>query len=138
MTTGIHIELGPSTDYRRAAYGIVLESVTVHTISGPGVHNRHHAHKIEVWENRPSKVAGADPDQLVDPHGQPTEAPYTVITAAQASVISAHPIARDPYGAALAIGDVVVLTLHGYRIGIYTITAGRLADPHLVPVAAVI
>lgn len=131
------IALVPEQPYRRDQYGVLLVSETVHTILGRGVHNRGFAHEIAVWENRPSKARDADPSVLVTPHGQPTEERYTILTSAQATVISAT---RDPnereHGEALAIGEIVELTIHGYAIGQFTITAGNLRDPHLVPVTA--
>lgn len=136
MTSGITIDLQAGDAQRRAAYGILLESITVHPIVGRGVHNRGSLHRIQVWENRPSKVTGADPDQLVDPRGRPTSAPYSVTTSAQPVIIAAHPIERAPEGAALSIGDTVVLAVSGYRIGEYVVEAEYLRDPHLVPVTA--
>lgn len=131
-TTATRIDLKPDTDYRRDNYGVLLVSETLHTMSGRGVHNRSFNHEIEVWENRPAKWNGADPDQLVTPHGEPTEERYTFLTKAVPTVITAWPEERQEQGPGLAVGDQVELYVHGLSIGTFTVTAGVLRDPILL------
>lgn len=131
----VTINLRPTATYRRDNYGVLLESETVHDMTGSGLHNRHHPHRIEVWENRPSKVHGADPDVLVTPHGDPTEERYTILTSAQAVVISDPPQQRDVEGPVLAVGSRVALAVNGFEIGEYVIHPAPLRDPVLLPLA---
>lgn len=124
------IELKPADSYSTEHYGILFESVARYPMTGAGLHNRHHDHIVKLWENRERD------GQLIDPHGRPTTDSHSVTTSAQAIVITAHPAMRNeqPRGEALAIGEVVQLTVNGYPIGEYRIEAGRLSDPDLVKV----
>jgi hypothetical protein len=131
--TATRIDLKPADDYRRDNYGVLLESETLHTMSGRGVHNRSFNHEIQVWENRPSKVTVADPDQLVTPHGQPTEERYHFQTKAVPTVLTAWKEERQEQGPGLAVGDQVELYVQGFSIGTFTVTAGVLRDPILLP-----
>lgn len=135
MTTH-RINLRPDADDRRDSYGVLLVSEQVHRVTGRGVHNPHHNHEIQVWENRPSKARGADPDVKVTPYGDPTEEDYTFTTSAQATVISAHRLGNErTEGDTLAIGDVLELAVNGYVLGRFVLTAKSLHDPILVPEA---
>jgi hypothetical protein len=134
--TTTRVDLLPAGDYRRDQYGVLLVSHTEHDVKGRGVHNPHHPHQIEVWENRPGKFRGADPDVLVSPvDNQPTDEQYTVLLSPRAVVISAHPGEQTPQGATLYLGDVVELAIHGYVIGTYRIDARPHHNPHLTRVA---
>ncbi len=99
-------------------------------MTGAGLHNRHSDHVVKVWQNRERD------GQLIDPHGRPTTDSHSVTTSAQATVITAHPALRNqqPVGPALAVGQLVRLTVNGYPLGTYRIEAGRLSDPVLVKV----
>jgi hypothetical protein len=126
------IDLADAGDYRRDSYGLLMESTTAHMIAGRDVHNRGFRHLIQVWENRPSKARGADPDQLVTPHGDPTTERYSVTTSPQATIISARPDpTRVPDGPALAIDQEVELRVHGYSIGVFAIRSKFLHNPVL-------
>lgn len=130
------IAMSPASDYRRDNYGVLLESDTIHTVTGAGVHNRHHGHVLEVWENRPSRANGADPAVLVDPFGRPTEDRYTVILAAKATVIAARPTGDEKAdGTVIALGDHVTLTVAGFPTHTYRVQAGRMTDPVAVRIA---
>lgn len=127
----ITINLTAGNEYRRNNYGILLVSETVHDIVGPRVHNPYSAHRLDVWENRPSV---AHPGIVVDPRGKQTTEPYTYLLSAQATVISAHRTAQPVEGPELCLGQVVVLKVHGYSLGHFQIRALPLHDPHLVKI----
>lgn len=126
------INLQPASPYRGETYGVLLESETQHDVTGPGVHNRHHPHRLDVWEHR-RRYNDGDEVLWVDPHGNPTKARYSYLLSARPVVIAARPVDRTPEGPALAIGDVVTLAIHGYELGQFRVTARPLADPVLVP-----
>ena len=130
MTT---IDLTAASDYQREHYGVLLESVTQHSVTGKGVHNRSHPHTVDVWANR-LEFADGRAECYLDPRGRATEAPYSFLLKAQAVVISINKIDRPAQGDTLAIGDIVRLTVHGFSIGWFQIMALPLHDPHLVPV----
>lgn len=125
------VEMKPASTYRSREYGVLLESVTRHDMTGPGVHNRHHPHSIQVWENRVRDGV------LTDPHGKPTSERYSVLTSAHAVVITAHREERPPQGPMLQVGDTVILHVNGFEIGQYEVTAKALHDPVLVKVEEV-
>lgn len=142
----IIIDLVPASAYDRENYGILFDGAALHTMTGRGVHSRHHPHRIQLWDNsiRPnndpefwSEFSGKrGPGAYVGPDGKGTDAQLSIVLNAQAVVISAY---ADPdalsYGDALAIGDVVQLRYpDGTVTGAWQITARDLADPVLVPV----
>lgn len=123
----VTIELAPSTADRRDSYGVLLESELQYDVAGPGLHNPHHPHTIQLWECRERD------GQLVDPNGRPTTEAHVVLMSAQAVVITAHPMrGRSRADVVLHIGDTVRLAVNGYPLGEYRIEAGRLSDPRLV------
>lgn len=135
IDTRRHIELVPEGEYRRETYSIPLVSATVHDFVGRGIHNPHHRHQLSVWDNaRRSGLPNGTP--FVDPQGDPTGDRYSYLWTPHANVISAHPALRDndPVGPALQLGEVVVLTIHGYELGEFEIRANSLRNPHMVRV----
>lgn len=129
----ITVDLKDAGDYRRDNYGVLMESVTRHTVTGKGVHNRGYNHRVDIWENRPSRARDADPSVIVDPHGNPTAERYSYLLKAEAGVIAAHPYEREPQGADLAPGDVLTLRIYGYDLGDFQIRVTRaFHDPELV------
>jgi hypothetical protein len=114
------INLEPVTTRDGARYGLVLESPTLHKVTGPGLHNRSFPHVVQVWLKR-------DQPGVVEVHLK-----------AQAVVIAAHASMRDQrtYGPDLAVGEVVALTIGGDYLtwGQHRIVARSLADPALVAV----
>jgi len=128
MTT---IALVPTSDYRRDTYGVVLTSATEHYFAGSRVHNPHHAHRLDVWDNALRRF----PDgTYTDPNGHTTTQRYSYDWSPQATVISAHRVDAATRGETLHVGEVVELTIHGYSIGHFAIGAAPLHDPHLTPV----
>lgn len=131
---------------RRDFYGITHVSATVHDVTGPGVHNRHHPHKVQVWDNatRPRDETSESmkyhpqqhlrhlPGKYIDPNGRPTDDMVTFLLSAESVVISNPPtIVR--YGTALAIGDEVRLRFPDGILSVpMTVTARSLRDPELV------
>lgn len=112
-----------------------MTSATQHMFTGPGIHNRNHAHSLDVWENRPSKARGADPSVIVDPRGRPTDEPYSFLWSPHANVIALHPVGDQPVmGEPLALGDLVAVRIHGYVLGVFKVEAQSLSNPHLTPV----
>lgn len=141
-TTAKQIELAPATEYRRDTYGVMLTSATVHMFTGTRVHNPHHTHTLDVWDNSVRTIVGEHPDcgadcqgpTYVDPSGQNTTERYSYVFNPNATVLSAHPGTPTPYGAELSIGDTVELTLHGVVIATIVIAAKSLDNPHGVRV----
>ena len=130
MTT---IDLTRAAEHRREHYGILLTGRTEHRFVGPGIHNPHHRHQLDVWENRP-EFADGRAECYLDPKGKPTANRYSFLFSAQASVISATPVAVPDVGEDLSLGEPVQLTIEGFSIGWFQIKAERYHDPHLVPV----
>jgi hypothetical protein len=125
------INLVPEDKYRRETYGIPLVSETQHDFAGRGIHNRHHRHSLDVWDN----IVRPDPNgsgQMIDPHGQVTSERYSYSFSPHANVISAHRGAQPVMGSELRLGDVVILQVHGYEIGLFQVRARALHNPHLV------
>lgn len=128
------INLGPEASSRREAYGVLLTSETRHTVtSGAGkrVHNPHHPHRLDVWENR-VEVPGSG--VFTDPSNRPTSERYSYLLSPLAVVISASHQSRAPEGPTIAIGDRVELKVHGYSLGLFRVDARPLHDPHLTPI----
>lgn len=122
------IDLKPAVG-RRARYGIVYESTTVHPVTGRGVHNPAHHHRLDVWVN-----PHAGPGEYLDPDGNLTDQPMTMCLTAVASVISAPRVGDEVVrGPSLAVGETVEVSVGGeFKIGNFTVTAGNLRDPFLV------
>lgn len=127
------INLVPKEVYWRDTYGIALTSETYHDVVGPGVHNRHFPHQVDVWDN--SARANAD-GTYRDPSGYTTDRRYTFSLKARSVAIVADPAMADhtPHGAALQIGQTVELAVHEFVIGRFKVAARQLGDPDLVPV----
>lgn len=121
------VVLRPASEYRAKTYGIIFESETLHDFFGSGIHNRHHQHRLEVWENRDG----------LDPHGQPTAEAYSYLWSPQAIVITAERGVPEKVGFDLKIGDVVEVALDEgalLSVGTFQVRARPLRDPHLVKV----
>lgn len=130
------IDLGPEASSRREAYGVLLTSETRHTVtSGAGkrVHNPHHPHRLDVWENREHSI-GSKTAGYLDPSNRPTSERYSYLLSPLAVVISASHQSRVPEGPTIAIGDRVELKVHGYSLGLFRVDARPLHDPHLTPI----
>jgi hypothetical protein len=122
------VDLVPAGAYWRDAYGILLESETMHDFTGRGIHNPHHRHTLQVWENKPANDGSG---LLKSPDGSGnTSEPYTFLWSPSANVISAHPGEPVKQGPTLALGDVVTLKVHGYVIGQIQCRARSLHNPH--------
>jgi hypothetical protein len=145
------IVIGEADAYDREHYGITGRSVGTYYVTGPNVHNRHHAHQINVWDNtvRPNRTQGepvryvgnygmksGGPGKYRDPNGNDTDAATSVLMSAQASVITAHAALRPtPAVGTLTVGDVVTLVDGvGRLIGTYRVTSKMLSDPYLAPI----
>lgn len=133
MSKHITVDLEPASEYRRKSYGVLMQSVTEHDFSGPRIHNRHHGHRLDVWENRLEYRDGRE-RCFLDPNGHGTAERYSYLWSAQATVISARPLKRTPQGETLRVGDVVTLKIHGYVLGDFQVRALPLHDPHMVKV----
>lgn len=148
-TVIVMADAGPNT------YGITHKSVFVYRMTGPGLHNRYKPHRIRVWDNtnrpnnRPdtynSMTGKPGPGAYLDPSGKGTENPISYLTAAEPTAMTntgtnTGTVASGQVYAniTLAVGDVVSLLLPDYTLlGPFTITAGPLSDPVLMPVPAV-
>ena len=124
------IRLAAAPVYRSEHYGVIYESITQHDVTGPGVHNRHHPHRVDVWENRLDRRdrEHGGTGQIVDPHGNVTTDRFSFLLSPQAVMITAH--RRDdvaPQGETLRIGSLV--RLPGF--GVFRIAARPLHNPHL-------
>ena len=100
----------PADDYDRENYGVTWQSAGTVDVTGSGVHNRHHAHRVYVKGN------GA-----------------RVTLDAQVTVIAATPVDRPVHLGTVAIGDVIGLRF-GAHVSEYVVTSRPFADPILVPV----
>jgi len=133
MTT-YSLDLVPASDYDRASYGILLTSATQHDFTGRGIHNPHHRHTLQVWDNsrRPNREAeGAAGQAYLDPQHQPTDQRYSFRWSPHANVISLHQVDVLPaVGPTLRLGDVLTLNIHGYVIGEIQCRARSLQNPH--------
>lgn len=127
----MRINLIPASDYKRETYGIVLVSETEHRFTGRGIHNPHHGHVLQVWNNAKREQADGT---FLDPHNRPTPMLHSFEWAPEALVIAAHPVFRRQAGESLVLGDHVELYVHGFRIDEYVVEARPLHDPHLTPV----
>lgn len=132
MTT---IDLRRESDYQRDNYGILLTSKTSHRVTGRGVHNPHHDHVLKVWENKMRDDYEGQAEAYKDPRGDFTERRYSFLLSPQANVISARPIATgfEP-GGSITLGEIIQVSIEGFGIGWFQVFAGRLQNPHLVPV----
>ncbi len=151
MTTAL-ISLAPGSDYDRERYGITHHSTHVFRVTGKGVHNRSHPHRVQVWDNtlRPN----TDPDRLteftgrvgpgayLDPQGKGTDSPITVTTSAEAVAVTndGRTTGTEASGQVwapetVAIGDFVALVYpDGTMSDPYRLTARPLGDSGLTPV----
>lgn len=135
----ITIELRPTEARRRDSYGIVLESVTAHDVVGHLVHNPHHRHVVQVWENREREDR---PGVRQDPHGRPTTARYSYLLSAVPTVIAAVPYMQQEQGPmqqeqgpTLPLESEVELSVNGYVLGVFDILGRRMGDPILTRVS---
>jgi hypothetical protein len=152
----IAIEMAVASRYDQNSYGILFISRYVYRITGRGVHNRSHPHRIKVWDNtgRPNADPGRiseflgraiGPGRYIGPDGRGTDDEASATTSAESvaitnsgtntgTVASGQVYADD----SLAIGDKVMLVLPGGRMpvsALLTVTASPLSDPILVPVS---
>jgi hypothetical protein len=127
------INLVPKEVYWRDTYGIVLVSETYHDVVGPGVHNRHFPHQVDVWDN---SARVNDDGTYRGPDNKSTDRRYTFSLKARSVAIVADSAMADrtPHGVALQIGQTVELAVHEFVIGRFKVAARQLGDPDLVPV----
>jgi hypothetical protein len=130
MTTTT-VNLVPASKYERETYGILLVSETEHDFVGRGIHNRHHGHILQVWENKPLYIGDEAERFYRDPRGGTTPERFSYLWSPQAVVISAHPGKNVEQGEPLALGDTVTVAVHGYPLGDFTVAARSLHNPHL-------
>lgn len=131
MTT---IDLTREQDYRRDNYGVLLTSKSRYDVVGKGVHNPHHRHSIDVWENQMRDDYEGQAEAYKDPMGRPTVDRYSFLLSPHASVISDRPTDRAPDGGAIEMGGLVQLKIEGFGIGWFQVMHRPSHDPHLVPV----
>jgi hypothetical protein len=137
---------------RAAEYGIRFESAYVFKMAGKGLHNRHHPHRIKVWDNtnrpnpHPGQIRHTDHGSIggegryLDPFNQGTDSAATVTTSAEAIAITnsgtnTGTVASGQVYASksLAIGQRVTLrTPQGEMPEVYVVTAQPFSDPILV------
>lgn len=133
MTENIVVYVQPGDDYNRKEYGIVLKSATQHDFAGGGIHNRHHPHVLQVWDNAAREQ---EDGTYLDPYHRPTDERYSYEWSPQAVVISAHRgEPRPEEGDTLRLQDVVELRIagSGYVLGQFRVVARPLHNPHMVP-----
>lgn len=133
MTKHITVDL-VEADANRKSYGILMVSATDHDFTGRGIHNRHHTHTLQVWENRLEFADGRAACYL-DPQGLPSEERYSFLWSPNATVIALRQVGPvRTIGQSLALGDVVTLKVHGYDLGDFQCRARSLHNPHMVKV----
>lgn len=129
------IKLKATTADRRAFYGLLFESETLHYLSGAGLHNRSFPHRVQVWVSKLSKRTD-DLARISEPVYRSCNGEVTTRNAlsfqlsAESVMIASTPVDRDPQGEALRIGEVI--ELEGF--GRFKIVAEWLSDPKLLPV----
>jgi hypothetical protein len=130
------IDLTRESDDRRDSYGILLTSKEVFTMVGSGIHNPHHDHSLDVWENKIRPDYEGQELAYVDPRGKHTDASHSFLFSALATVISNERGARTRRRAdrAYSPGDILRLTIEGFPIGWFQVRARPLDNPYLVPV----
>lgn len=130
------IDLTRESDDRRDSYGVLLTSKEVFSVVGSGVHNPHHDHSVDVWENKIRPDYEGQELAYVDPRGKHTSTSHSFLMAPLPSVIAlqADPTARRRASEALSLGDIVRLTVEGFPIGWFQVRARPLDNPYLVPV----
>lgn len=134
MTEIIRIDL-IEADANRQSYGILMVSATDHDFTGRGIHNRHHTHTLQVWQNKANPGAEGGARCFMSPHGTPTSDRYSFEWSPNATVIALRQIGPRPtIGEALQLGDVVDLRVHGYSLGTFQCRARPLHNPHMVKV----
>lgn len=132
MTT---IDLRREGDYRRDTYGVLLTSKTRHRVTGRGVHNPHHDHTLDVWENKMRDDYEGQAEAYKDPRGGTTERRYSFLLSPHANVISARPLPEETtLGDPIEMGGVVQVSIEGFGIGWFQVMAKPLQNPHLIPV----
>lgn len=134
------IELAAASDYDRENYGVTHSSVHVYRMGGPGLHNRHHPHRVVVWDNtsRPLPDAG----RYLDPSNRETDSPISVVTSAEPIAITDNGTNTGTVASGqvysphqMCIGDFAVLIYpDGSTSEPYMIERRPLADPELVPI----
>lgn len=130
-----NIDLRRESDYRRDTYGVLLTSKTRHRVTGRGVHNPHHDHTLDVWENKMRDDYAGQAEAYKDPRGGFTEARYSFLLSPHANVIALNPIDDGlEQGDDIALRDIVQVTIEGFSIGWFQVFAKPLQNPHLVPV----
>lgn len=102
--------------YERDAYGLTHESAEVCDMTGPGIHNANHAHRVKVFGDR-------------------------VVLQPQVIVIAAAPVEQPVNVGSVRIGDTVTLRLVGsgraagrHFDSLWRVEAKPLHNPHLVKV----
>lgn len=133
----VKINLKAASQDRRESYGLLFESETLHSMTGPGLHNRSFPHRIQVWISKRSKrtddLARTDEPVYRSCDGAITERGVLAFrTSAESVMIASTPVQRDPQGPTLRTGQVIELS----GFGLFRITAKALHDPVLVPVDA--
>lgn len=138
------VELAHSSRYDAEQYGVLYRSRFVHRIR-KAKHNRNAEFVLTVWDNT-SRINTCPegkwtdfgryggPGKYLGPDNVGTDAEISVTTRAQAVVIALHPVTRQAEGAALEVGQRVMLrTPEGALSGPYVIAEKALHDPHLEP-----
>lgn len=120
MSAVVEIDL-TGTDQNQKSYGLVLESKTVHKVTGQNVHNRSFNHQVKVFENKDGK----------DARGNPSDEPYTFLLSAVPSVIAAAPLPGPERGETVETGKVVRLRIEGYNLGQFVVEGQMVSDPVL-------
>jgi hypothetical protein len=147
-TTIIQMGRGSASD---AGYGILFVSDYVYPITGRGVHNPEHPHRIQVWDNtirpntnpdEPTQSGGKrGPGRYISPDGKGTDNPISVLAAAEVKVWDRYGTSTGTPGSGqqfepvmLRPGSFVVLAgPTGALSDPMQVTARSLADPELVP-----
>jgi hypothetical protein len=154
MATRI-IDVVPA-DASQGSYGITHTGALVYDVTGRGVRNRHHPHRVVVWSNegRPNtrdgepvrdgdygKLDGGE-GRYLETRNNATNSPVTIIVDAEEIAITNNGTGTGTvasgqvYGdETLTIGDCVILRWPGGVLSLpYRLVARPLADPELVPV----
>ncbi len=105
-----------ATEYWRANYGLLFESVETVEVTGNAAHNPHYPHRVQVWESKRCNRAG------------------THVLQAESIVIANTPVERSPRLGTVREGDTVRLVYPDGTSAEYTVTAQWLRDPRLTPV----
>lgn len=149
----IIIDLRDASEREREIYGITHRSAHVYEMTGAGLHNRSHPHRVTVWNNtrrpntRPDEwnehSGKPGPGAYLDPRGKGTDEAVTVTTKAESIAITANGTNTGTVASGqvyapekLAIGAFALLRYpDGSLSDPFRVTARPLADPVLIPVS---